>query len=92
VALKSGLRYEYIGMRGVDWIDLAQEKDMLWGFVNAVMNLRVPQNVGKLPISCTTGSFSRRAQFHGVSWFKYSCICCMGLSTTRKPTSCAATR
>ena len=27
---------------GMDWIDLAQEKDRCWALVNAVMNLRVP--------------------------------------------------
>jgi hypothetical protein len=33
--------------------------------VNTVMNLRVPQNVGKLLRSCATGGFSRRAEIHG---------------------------
>jgi hypothetical protein len=28
------------------------------------MNLRVPQNAGKLLNSCTIGSFSRRAHIH----------------------------
>ena len=27
---------------GMDWIDLAQDSDRWWVFVNAVMNLRVP--------------------------------------------------
>jgi hypothetical protein len=27
---------------GMDWIDLAQERDRWWTLVNAVMNLRVP--------------------------------------------------
>jgi hypothetical protein len=27
---------------GMDWIDLAEDMDMWWAFVNAVMNLRVP--------------------------------------------------
>ena len=30
-----------IGMWGIDWIDLAQERDRWWALVNAVMNLRV---------------------------------------------------
>jgi hypothetical protein len=31
---------------GMDWIDLAQNRKRSWAFVNAVMNLRVPQNAG----------------------------------------------
>jgi hypothetical protein len=28
-------------MGGVDWMDLAQNRDRWWAFVNSVMNLRV---------------------------------------------------
>jgi hypothetical protein len=35
--------------------------------VNAVINLRVPENARKLLGSCTIGGISRRAQLHGVS-------------------------
>ena len=31
---------------GVDWIDLAQDSDRWPALMNAVMNLRIPQNVG----------------------------------------------
>jgi hypothetical protein len=31
---------------GMDWIDLAQDRDSLQALVNAVMNLRFPQNAG----------------------------------------------
>jgi hypothetical protein len=34
------------GMESMDWIDLAQERDRWRALLNAIMNLRVPQNVG----------------------------------------------
>jgi hypothetical protein len=35
--------------------------------VNAVMNLRVPQNAGKLSNGCTSGGLSSSTQLHRVS-------------------------
>jgi hypothetical protein len=49
-----------IGWDGMDWIDLAQDRDQ-W---RALVNLRVPQNAGKFLSSCTIGGFSTRAQLH----------------------------
>jgi hypothetical protein len=49
---------------GMDWIDLAEDRDQWRAVVNTVMNLRGPLNAGKFSSSCTIGGFSRRAQLH----------------------------
>jgi hypothetical protein len=49
---------------GMDWIDLAHDRDWRRALVNTVISHRVPPNAGKFLSSCTTGGLSRRAQLH----------------------------
>jgi hypothetical protein len=56
-----------IGLGGMEWIDLAQDRVQIRALVNMVLNLQVSYNAGKFLSSCTTGGFSRRAYLHKVS-------------------------
>jgi hypothetical protein len=62
------MHFREIGQGGVDWVDLAQDKDQWRALVKKVMNLRTPLNAGKFLSSCTTGGLSRRAQLLGVRY------------------------
>jgi len=56
-----------VGCGYADRIGLAEDRDRWRKLVNAVMNLRVPQNEGNFLTSCKPVSFSRRTLHHGVS-------------------------
>jgi hypothetical protein len=45
------------GWGGMGWVDLAQDRDQQSSLLIMVMNLQVPQNVGKFLSRCTTGGF-----------------------------------
>jgi hypothetical protein len=55
------------GWGDVDWIGLAQDMNRWRALVNSVLNLRIPQNTGKLSNDLTTGGLSSGAQLHIVN-------------------------
>jgi len=38
--------FQEVGCGGMDWIELAQDRERWWGLVNEVKNLRVPKMQG----------------------------------------------
>jgi hypothetical protein len=61
------LWHSFVTAYVVDWIGLAQDRYRLRALVNAVMNLPVPYNAGKLPSGCTTCGLSSGTQLHRVN-------------------------
>jgi hypothetical protein len=52
-----------IGWDGMDWIELAQDREQWRALVNTAMNLRFLKIPGNFLNGCKIGSFSGRAQF-----------------------------
>jgi hypothetical protein len=56
-----------IGWDGMDWIDLAQDRNQWRALMNTVMNLRAPYNFGKFLSNCIIGASSKGTQLYEVS-------------------------
>jgi hypothetical protein len=48
-----------MGYCGLDWIDMAKDRDQWGALVNTVFNVWVPKNDGKFSTGCTIGGSSR---------------------------------
>ena len=57
-----------VGWGGMDWIDVAQDRDRWRTVVTTVVNLRVPLNAENFLSSLGRFSFLGRTLHHGVSW------------------------
>jgi hypothetical protein len=56
-----------IGWGGVDWIDLPEDGDKWRALVNAVTNLKLPLNSGKLSSGYTIGVLLNSSHLHRTS-------------------------
>ena len=55
-----------VGLGGMGWIDLNEDRDRLWVLVNAVMKFQVPKNAGNLSTTRDLVNFPRRIMHFGV--------------------------
>jgi hypothetical protein len=62
-----------MGWGGTGWIHLSQDRDQRSALVNTVMDLRVPEDIGKFLSSFKIGGFSSRVQLYEVNWLRMHC-------------------
>jgi hypothetical protein len=56
-----------VGCEGMEWINVAQDRDRWQELMNAVMNLQVPYNAGNFLTNWELISFTRRTLIQEVS-------------------------
>jgi hypothetical protein len=61
------MNIQEVGLEGMDWIKLAQDRDSCQALVNPIMNLRVPQNAGDFLTRRKPVSLSRMTLLHEAS-------------------------
>ena len=69
--------FREVGCRGMDWIELAKDRDRCRVLVNAVMDPRVPQIARNFLTSQEPFIVSRRTLLHGVCKYYVIMYVCM---------------
>jgi hypothetical protein len=63
-----------IAQGGMDWIDLAQDRDQRRHLVSEIMNFWVPYSAGKFLCGSTTGGLSNSDQLHRVTYWGHTIV------------------
>jgi hypothetical protein len=80
--------FKEIQCEGVDWIQLARDKDRWRALVNTMMNLRLPYKAGNFLSSWATIRLSRRTLLHGVGSLSLYTYVNPVLSRSPTPVTC----
>jgi hypothetical protein len=60
-----------IAWEGIDWMNLAQDREQWRALVDTIMNRRIAQKAGYSSTSWVTVNFSRKSLLHRVSYFAW---------------------